>query len=137
MIPLTSNAQSIRTQCPTPLNLSPPRPNGTVACSALAEFGRTDATSAIMIALNKLPKKWRLEIQQETDEANGEVDFLLQEELEEFNEECDEHAEYTLSHELIYDFEPFAEISEGALPPDTTCNSHQIPSCLLQTTPKW
>ena len=79
-----------------------------------------------MIALNKLPKKWRLEIQQETDEANGEVDFVLQEELEELNEECDEHAEYTLSHELIYDFEPFAEISEGALPPDTTCNSHQI-----------
>ena len=34
---------------------------------------------------------------------------MLNEELEQFQEECDEHAEITIVHELLCDFEPFAE----------------------------
>ena len=33
----------------------------TPACSALSELGRTDATTAILKALKKLPKRWQLE----------------------------------------------------------------------------
>jgi hypothetical protein len=107
----------------------------TVVASALNEFGRTDATTALLTALNKvlhppaaaeqrpaiesvlasrggaqLPKKWRLEIEKEANDDAGDIDYVLNEELEQFQEECDEHAEITIAHELLCDFEPFAEI---------------------------
>ena len=62
----------------------------TVVASALTEFGRNDATSAVLTALNKLPKKWRLEIEQEANEQAGEVDYVLEEDLAKLDEECDE-----------------------------------------------
>jgi hypothetical protein len=34
----------------------------TVLCSALTEYGRCDATTAILTAVNKMPKKWRMEV---------------------------------------------------------------------------
>ena len=34
----------------------------TIATAALAELGRTDATTCILKGLNKLPKKWQLEV---------------------------------------------------------------------------
>ena len=39
----------------------------TVCCAALTEFGRTDATSALLKAMNKLPKKWQLNLSSVTD----------------------------------------------------------------------
>ena len=65
----------------------------TITTSALAELGRSDATTAILKALNKLPKKWQLEIEQEENyEMFGPnycpgVDDVLKE-MEE--EGCDE-----------------------------------------------
>ena len=45
--------------------------------------------------------------------ANHQVDLALEAELEEMDEEgCDEHAEVTLLHELVADFEPFAVIED-------------------------
>ena len=43
--------------------------------------------------------------------ANGEIDLDICTELEEMEGECDEHAEYTLGHELVSDFVAFAEIA--------------------------
>ena len=65
-----------------------------------------------MKALNKLPKKWALEIEQEANFANNEEDLNVTAALEEMEEENDEHAEYTLCHELVADFVPFAEIAD-------------------------
>ena len=76
----------------------------TPCCSALSEFGRNDATTAMMRALNKLPKKWQLEIEQEANRANLETDLVLDAQLEEMDADgCDEHAEVTILHELIVD----------------------------------
>ena len=82
----------------------------TIVASSLNEFGRTDATTAILTALNKLPKKWRMEIEKEANDEAGEVDYVLNEDLAQLDEECDEHAEITIAHELLLDFESFAEI---------------------------
>ena len=71
----------------------------TVLCAALSEFGRCDATTAILTAVNKMPKQWRLELEAEVNASRDEVDLVLQEELE--SEECDELAEMDLAHELV------------------------------------
>ena len=84
----------------------------TIAVSALTEFGRTDATSAMLKALNKLPKKWQLEIEQDANAANMEEDLAITAELEEMEEDCDEHAEISIGHELLSDFQPYASIDE-------------------------
>ena len=107
----------------------------TVAVSALTEFGRNDATSvsvtvsapaptsctehryllrsqAILKALNKVPKRWTLEIEQEANRANHEEDLLVTMELQQMDEENDEHSEVTIGHELISDFTPYATIEE-------------------------
>ena len=68
-----------------------------------------------MKALNKMPKKWQLEIEQEANqEAYGpHYDPAIDDALAEMDEEgCDEHAEVTILHELVADFEPYAEIEE-------------------------
>ena len=88
----------------------------TIACSALAELGRSDATSAILRAVNKvcppcrsclaralltlvvspcaqMPKKWLLEIEQEANrEAFGACyDPAVDDPLAEIDDEgCDE-----------------------------------------------
>ena len=105
------------------------------------------AAQALLKALNKLPKKWALEvscyhrsglplslpmasqetrclvaaqIEQEANAANMEEDLLITEQLEEMEEEgCDEHAETTLMHELTMDFEPFATVESD----DAKCPS--------------
>ena len=88
----------------------------TVCCASLTEFGRTDATSALLKAMNKLPKKWQMEIEHEANLANGQLDLVLEEELHDIEEDgCDEHAEVTLLHELVADFEPYAEVEEDNL----------------------
>jgi hypothetical protein len=53
-----------------------------------------------------------LEIEQEANFANNEEDLNVTAALEEMEEENDEHAEYTLGHELVADFVPFAEIAD-------------------------
>ena len=86
----------------------------TPCCSALSEFGRNDATTAMMRALNKLPKKWQLEIEQEANRASLEVDLVLDAQLEEMDAEgCDEHAEVTIVHELITDLYSAARTREA------------------------
>ena len=84
----------------------------TIVAPSLVEFGRTDITSAVLISLKKLPRAWRLAIEKEANDKVGDVDFVLNEELEQLDEECDEHAETTLIHELLLDFEAFAEIED-------------------------
>ena len=82
----------------------------TIATSALTEMGRQQSTTAILTALNKLPKVWRLQAESEMNAENLEVDLVLEDELKEALEECDEHAELSFLHELVADFEPYAEI---------------------------
>ena len=65
----------------------------TVVASSLVEFGRSDITSSLLVALNRLPKAWRLLIEKEANDAVGDTDFVLNEEVEKLNEELDEHAE--------------------------------------------
>ena len=92
----------------------------TPCCSALSEFGRNDATTAMMRALNKLPKKWQLEIEQEANRANLETDLVLDAQLEEMDAEgCDEHAEMTNLHELIVDLYAALLTLEASKPAST------------------
>ena len=49
---------------------------------------------------SQLPKKWALEIEQEANAEEGVVDYCLNKEIEQLNEECDEHAEITILHEV-------------------------------------
>ena len=92
----------------------------TPCCSALSEFGRNDATTAMMRALNKLPKKWQLEIEQEANRANLETDLVLDAQLEEMDAEgCDEHAEMTILHELIVDLYAALLTLEASKPAST------------------
>ena len=84
------------------------------------EFGRNDATTAMMRALNKLPKKWQLEIEQEANRANVETDLVLDAQLEEMDAEgCDEHAEMTILHELIVDLYAALLTLEASKPAST------------------
>ena len=69
-------------------------------------------SQALLTALNKLPKKWRLEIEQEANREDGIEDFVLNAELEAMQEDCDEHADVSFLHELVADFEPFAEVEQ-------------------------
>lgn len=41
-----------------------------------------------------------MEIEQEANAEEGVVDYALNEDLEQLNEECDEHAEITIVHEV-------------------------------------
>ena len=59
---------------------------------------------------DKLPKVWRLQAESEMNAENCEVDLVLEDELKEALEDCDEHAEVSFLHELVADFEPYAEI---------------------------
>ena len=36
-----------------------------IVCAALTEYGRCDATSSLLTAMKKLPKKWRMEAEME------------------------------------------------------------------------
>ena len=82
----------------------------TIATSALVEMGRQASTSALLSALNKLPKVWRMQAESELNTENNEVDLVLEDELKESLEDCDEHAEMSFLHELVADFEPYAHI---------------------------
>jgi hypothetical protein len=81
---------------------------------SLAQLGRSDATSALLTALHKMPRKWQLEAQQEEDDRNMEEDLCLTAELEELDEDCDEHADVDLAVELLTTPPPFADSVEDA-----------------------
>jgi hypothetical protein len=82
--------------------------------SRRAQLGRSDATSALLTALHKMPRKWQLEAQQEEDDRNMEEDLCLTAELEELDEDCDEHADVDLAVELLTTPPPFADSVEDA-----------------------
>ena len=75
----------------------------TVLQPALKQFGRTDATVAILLACGKLDKQWRMAIEDEANAAEGLVDLELTEDLaaERALELCDELGEWDLAHELL------------------------------------
>ena len=55
-----------------------------VAVAAVSQgFGRNDASTALLRALNSIPTRWAQEIEQEANEENGEIDLVLNEALEE------------------------------------------------------
>ena len=95
----------------------------TILVAALTEYGRCDATTAILTACNKLPTRWAKEIESEANAANNEVDLVLEMELHE-SEDCDEHADLDLAHELLMTVLPYdaadddtAKVSNSALDP--------------------
>ena len=55
---------------------------------------------------DKLPKVWRLQAESEMNAKNLEVDLVLEDDLKQAQEDCDEHAEVSFLHELAADFEP-------------------------------
>lgn len=85
-----------------------------IVCAALTEYGRCDATSAILLALHKLPKKWRLEAEMELNAANGELDLVLEDELKQLEEEPEEMADIDLATELLTTPLPYADSVEDA-----------------------
>ena len=87
----------------------------TVLQPALKQFGRTDATVAILLACGKLDKQWRMAIEDEANAAEGLVDLELTEDLaaERALELCDELGEWDLAHELLT-----AELPYGVDPED-------------------
>ena len=55
-----------------------------VAVAAISQgFGRNDASTSLLRALNSLPTRWEQEIEKEANEETGEVDLVLNELLEE------------------------------------------------------
>lgn len=48
----------------------------------------------------------------EANDEVGDVDLCLNEDLAQLDEECDEHAQITIMHELLTVFEPYADIDE-------------------------
>ena len=69
-----------------------------------------------------MPRRWQLEMEQEENEAAGEFDLLIQEELD--NEECDEQADFDFATELLLTELPYeaveadtAKITNSALSP--------------------
>ena len=72
-----------------------------IACAALTEWGRSEATSAILTALHKMPRKWQLENEQDEDRANHRVDLCTTMELEALEEQADEQADVDLALELL------------------------------------
>ena len=86
-------------------------PSPVTACTQL---GRSDATSALLTALHKMPRKWQLEAQQEEDDRNLEEDLCVTAELEELDEQCDEMADVDLAVELLTTPPPYAASAEDA-----------------------
>ena len=85
-----------------------------VAVAAVTELGRSDASSALLTALHKMPRKWQLEAQAEEDRGNLQVDLVAQAELEALEEQCDELADVDLAVELLTTPPPHAESVEDA-----------------------
>ena len=103
----------------------------TVLQPALKQFGRTDATVAILLACGKLDKQWRMAIEDEANAAEGLVDLELKDALE--TEEMDEKAAMDLGHELLtqplpYDAEPEdeAKVANTALAPVPALVTQQL-----------
>lgn len=95
----------------------------TILVAALTEYGRCDATTSILTACNKLPKRWAQELESEANARADEVDLVLEEALHE-SEDCEEHADVDLTHELLMTVLPYeaeeedtAIISNSALNP--------------------
>jgi hypothetical protein len=82
--------------------------------TACTQLGRSDATSALLTALHKMPRKWQLEAQQEEDDRNLEEDLCVTAELEELDEQCDEQADVDLAVELLTTPPPYAASAEDA-----------------------
>ena len=51
-------------------------------------------------------------MEKEANDEVGDVDLCLNDDLAQLDEECDEHAQITIMHELLTDFEPYADIDE-------------------------
>lgn len=85
-----------------------------VVCAALTEFGRCDATSAILTAVHKMPRRWQLEAQAEEDRARREEDLCLTAELEALDEACDEMADVDLAFEMLTAPLPYDAAPEDA-----------------------
>ena len=85
-----------------------------VVCAALTEFGRCDATSAILTAVHKMPRRWHLEAQAEEDRARREEDLCLTAELEALDEACDEMADVDLAFEMLTAPLPYDAAPEDA-----------------------
>ena len=78
------------------------------------QFGRCDATSGILTAVHKMPRKWQLELEAEADRAEGVEDLAVTAELEELEEQCNEHADVDLAVELLEAPLPYDAAPEDA-----------------------
>ena len=68
------------------------------AATVVRTFGRSAASMAWLRALSQpVPQAWELREEQETNDAAGEVDLLLNEKLDDANFEADEKGRVTVS----------------------------------------